>query len=108
MLSISSIGTKIASRLKIKAINDMLPSWPRISINVTLVDTWTIFANDAGDAKPEEFPDLLHPNEAGYSKWRAALNPCIPEVGGGKTVLNRVVRLHRGLAPRCECEYSHP
>ncbi len=41
--------------------------------NVTVLDTWTLFANPEGDAKPEEFPDLLHPNEAGYVKWAAAL-----------------------------------
>ena len=29
-------------------------------------------ANEHGDAKKEEFPDLLHPNKAGYAKWSAA------------------------------------
>lgn len=66
---------------KIKAINDMLTKLASDFDNVTLVDTWTIFANDAGDAKPEEFPDLLHPNEAGYSKWRAALTPAFKKLG---------------------------
>lgn len=66
---------------KIKAINDMLTKLASDFDNVTLVDTWTIFANDAGDAKPEEFPDLLHPNEAGYSKWRAALTPAFQKLG---------------------------
>ena len=28
-----------------------------------------------GDAKKEEFPDLLHPNAAGYKKWADALRP---------------------------------
>ncbi|MEY4760951.1 MAG: hypothetical protein RLZZ200_807 [Pseudomonadota bacterium] len=44
---------------------------------VTLVDTWGLFANGAGDAKTEEFPDLLHPNEIGYSKWTAYLAPLL-------------------------------
>ena len=39
--------------------------------------TYTIFANEQGDAKKEEFPDLLHPNAAGYAKWVAALNPIL-------------------------------
>ena len=34
-----------------------------------------------GDAKPEEFPDLLHPNEAGYAKWAAALRPILATLG---------------------------
>ncbi|MDB6024045.1 MAG: multifunctional acyl-CoA thioesterase and protease and lysophospholipase [Verrucomicrobiales bacterium] len=38
-------------------------------------DTWSIFADEKGDAKLEEFPDLLHPNAAGYAKWKAALDP---------------------------------
>jgi lysophospholipase L1-like esterase len=40
-------------------------------------DTFTIFANEQGEAKKEEFPDLLHPNAAGYAKWVAALNPML-------------------------------
>jgi lysophospholipase L1-like esterase len=38
-------------------------------------DTYTIFADEQGDAKKTEFPDLLHPNAAGYAKWVAALVP---------------------------------
>jgi lysophospholipase L1-like esterase len=48
---------------------------------VTVIDTWTVFANDEGNAKPEEFPDLLHPNVAGYSKWAAALEPPLEAMG---------------------------
>ena len=48
---------------------------------VTVVDTWTLFANAEGDAKSEEFPDLLHPNEAGYKKWAAALRPIFATLG---------------------------
>jgi lysophospholipase L1-like esterase len=38
-------------------------------------DTYSIFANEQGDAKTEEFPDLLHPNASGYAKLAAALHP---------------------------------
>jgi lysophospholipase L1-like esterase len=38
-------------------------------------DTWSIFADEGGNAKKEEFPDLLHPNSRGYTKWTSALKP---------------------------------
>lgn len=41
--------------------------------SVSYVDTWTLFANGKGEAKPEEFPDLVHPNQLGYAKWAQAL-----------------------------------
>jgi lysophospholipase L1-like esterase len=40
-------------------------------------DTYTIFADEQGDAKKTEFPDLLHPNAAGYAKWVTALAPLL-------------------------------
>jgi hypothetical protein len=40
-----------------------------------------LFANAQGDAKPEEFPDLLHPNQTGYAKWAAALRPIFATLG---------------------------
>jgi hypothetical protein len=43
-------------------------------------DTWTIFANDQGDAKVEEFPDLLHPNAAVYAKFAQALRPIFAQL----------------------------
>lgn len=48
---------------------------------VTLIETWTLFANDQGDAKEAEFPDLLHPNATGYAKWGAALRPVLATLG---------------------------
>ncbi len=48
---------------------------------VTVLDTYTLFANAEGDAKPEEFPDLLHPNQAGYAKWKAGLWPLLATFG---------------------------
>jgi len=46
-----------------------------------LLDTYTLFANAQGEAKLEEFPDLLHPNDVGYEKWRAALWPLLATLG---------------------------
>jgi lysophospholipase L1-like esterase len=66
---------------KIQAINGLLSELASKYQNVNLVDTWSIFANETGDAKPEEFPDLLHPNEAGYAKWRESLRPVFKKLG---------------------------
>jgi hypothetical protein len=48
---------------------------------VTLLETWPLFADAKGDALPTEFPDLLHPNLAGYAKWAAALRPVFATLG---------------------------
>jgi hypothetical protein len=50
-------------------------------LQVTLVETWPLFADAQGDAIPAEFPDLLHPNMAGYAKWAAALRPIFATLG---------------------------
>src|SRR5262249_6594292 len=42
---------------------------------ITFIETWPLFADAKGDAIPTEFPDLLHPNKAGYDKWANALRP---------------------------------
>ncbi len=48
---------------------------------VRILDTWRLFANADGNAKAEEMPDLLHPNDLGYTKWRAALWPLLATYG---------------------------
>lgn len=48
---------------------------------VTILDTYTLFANKDGIAKKEEFPDMLHPNKRGYAKWAAALGPLLETLG---------------------------
>ncbi len=62
---------------KIKKLNDMYAAAVKGDAQVTLVETWTLFADEKGDAKLAEFPDLLHPNGAGYKKWAAALRPIL-------------------------------
>jgi lysophospholipase L1-like esterase/poly(3-hydroxybutyrate) depolymerase len=42
---------------------------------VTICDTWSLFDDGNSQSKKEEFPDMLHPNAAGYAKWTAALRP---------------------------------
>ncbi|MBI1345792.1 DUF1080 domain-containing protein [bacterium] len=62
---------------KIKRINELYRAAVKGDPQVTVVDTWTLFANPEGNAKAEEFPDLLHPNEKGYAMWAAAIRPVL-------------------------------
>lgn len=48
---------------------------------ITVLDTWTLFADQTGDAKAEWFPDLLHLNKAGYDRWAAGLRPVLATLG---------------------------
>jgi lysophospholipase L1-like esterase len=66
---------------KIKKINELYAAAIKGDPQITLVETWPLFANSQGDAKQEEFPDLLHPNKAGYAKWAAALRPVLATLG---------------------------
>lgn len=66
---------------KIKQINALYSAAVKGDPQVTVVDTWTLFANPAGDARKPEFPDLLHPNKIGYAKWAAALRPIFATLG---------------------------
>lgn len=45
------------------------------------LDTWTLFTDRDGNAPAREFPDLLHPNAAGYTRWAAALRPVFATLG---------------------------
>jgi lysophospholipase L1-like esterase len=76
-----SSATKKRSAEAIQKINALYADAVRGDKQITLIETWTLFANAAGDAKPEEFPDLLHPNLAGYQKWAGALKPIFATLG---------------------------
>ena len=67
--------------VKINRLNLLLREMVKDMPQVTLLDTWSLFADEQGDAKPEEFPDLLHPNAIGYTKWAAALRPVLATPG---------------------------
>ena len=62
---------------KIRQVNELYATAVKGDHQVTLIETWTLFANEQGDAKATEFPDLLHPNKVGYDKWAAALRPIL-------------------------------
>jgi len=66
---------------KIKKLNQLYADAVKGNAQVTLVETWPLFADAQGDAIPAEFPDLLHPNLAGYAKWAAALRPLFATLG---------------------------
>jgi lysophospholipase L1-like esterase len=76
-----SSSTKKRPAEQIKKINQLYAAAVRSDSQVTLIETWVLFANAAGDAKLEEFPDLLHPNGTGYAKWAAALRPILATLG---------------------------
>ena len=65
----------------VKRINQLYLAVVKGNAQVTWLETWRLFANAQGDAKPEEFPDLLHPNQAGYAKWAAGLHTILATLG---------------------------
>ena len=66
---------------QIKKLNQGYADAVKGNPQVTLLETWPLFADAKGDAIPAEFPDLLHPNLAGYAKCAAALRPIFATLG---------------------------
>ncbi len=73
---------------KIQRLNALVDQVVDVDPLFVRVDTYGLFANEQGNAKKEEFPDLLHPNAAGYAKWAEALRPVFEKVG----VITRVTQ----------------
>jgi lysophospholipase L1-like esterase len=73
--------TKDRPTEKIRELNERLADVARDFNHVTVLDTYTLFANKDGEAPPELFPDLLHLNDVAYDKWRAALWPLFATLG---------------------------
>jgi lysophospholipase L1-like esterase len=71
---------------QIKAVNTLYLAAVKNDAQVVPLDTWSLFADPNGDAKPSEFPDLLHPNRIGYAKWAAALDPLFATLRFTETV----------------------
>ena len=76
-----SSATKKRPAEAIKKINELYREVVKTEPQVTVVDTWTLFADKNGDAKQAQFPDLLHPNQKGYALWAAALRPVLATLG---------------------------
>ena len=66
---------------KIKEVNKLYFAAVKGDPQITILDTWLLFADAKGNAKKPEFPDLLHPNKLGYAKWAAALRPLLATHG---------------------------
>jgi hypothetical protein len=79
----STVKSRPAER--IKALNALLRAAVKNDARVTTLETWPLFATAEGDAIPSQFPDLLHPNEAGYARWAAALRPVFATLGFTET-----------------------
>jgi len=69
----------------IEAMNALYLAAVKNDPRITYLETWPLFADASGDARPGEFPDLLHPNEVGYAKWAAALRPIFATLGLSET-----------------------
>jgi hypothetical protein len=76
-----SSTTKKRPAAKIKKINELYAAAVKGDPQIVPIETWRLFANPEGDAKPEEFPDLLHPNKNGYAMWAGALRPILATLG---------------------------
>jgi len=76
-----SSATKTRPANRIRRVNELYAEAVKDEPQVTLLDTWPLFADVHGDANAGEFPDLLHPNGIGYAKWSAALHPILETLG---------------------------
>ncbi len=79
--TLPSSASKQRPAEQVQALNQLYFEAVKGDPQVTVIDTWTLFANAEGDAKKEEFPDLLHLNEGGYAKWASALRPILATHG---------------------------
>ncbi len=76
-----SSASKSRSAEQIRQVNQLTAAAVKGDLQITVLDTWTLFANADGDASPEEFPDLLHLNDRGYQVWASALRPILATEG---------------------------
>jgi lysophospholipase L1-like esterase len=65
----------------IRRVNALYDAAAKGDPQITVLDTWTLFASADGDANSEWFRDLLHLNPAGYERWAGALRPVFATLG---------------------------
>lgn len=65
----------------IRQINQLYARVVRGDGLVTVLDTFSLYADESGNAKVVDMPDLLHPNEVGYRRWAGALRPVFATLG---------------------------
>jgi len=76
-----SSASKHRPAATIRELNGLYGALAARDHRITLVHTWSVYADENGDAKASEFPDLLHPNAAGYAKWAQILRPEFAKIG---------------------------
>ncbi|MGA0134183.1 MAG: GDSL-type esterase/lipase family protein [Opitutales bacterium] len=76
-----SSAAKKRPKETILAVNELFAAAVKGDPQFTVLDTYALFADAAGDALPSLFPDLLHLNAAGYAKWASALRPIFATLG---------------------------
>lgn len=76
-----SSASKKRPKETIAAVNALIDAAVKNDPQFTVLDTYTLFANAEGDARAEYFPDLLHLNASGYTRWAAALRPLFATAG---------------------------
>ncbi len=59
---------------KIRELNALIQDFAKKNGRIVICDTWSLFDDGKGSCKKAEFPDMLHPNKAGYAKWKAVLD----------------------------------
>ena len=64
---------------KIRELNALIQEFAQKHGRIVVCDTWSIFDDGTGSCKKAEFPDMLHPNKAGYTKWKAALDEILAQ-----------------------------
>ena len=65
----------------IRRVNQLILELTVDQPQVTVVDTWKLYAGPDNNAPVELFPDLLHPNNLGYAKWANAIRPVLATLG---------------------------
>ena len=68
---------------KIEQLNALVDEIVKSDPQCIRCDTWSIYADENGNCKREEFSDLLHPNAIGYAKWTDALKPIFAKLNLG-------------------------
>ena len=65
---------------RIAKLNTAIDALAAADKRLTICDSFGIFDDGTGKCKKDEFPDMLHPNAAGYAKWKAALEDTLAKL----------------------------
>ena len=76
-----SSATKKRPSDKINKVNELVAALVNGDDQVTLLETWMLYADENGDAPKAVMPDLLHLNKEGYAMWAASLRPVLATHG---------------------------